>query len=423
MTLVPEHYRRDGAPDEVERSYRQHVAEVGRNRLRAACALLTLIFVLDGGYEWWSRPAAFWQEFWVRLSAIALFAGAVVFFAKPRSVQVVIGGAALVSVAVTVDVETALLALGPSGGVFFTGLVLVVVASGLLFPFELVPTLGLMSLVWLVFVATAGAHGFSGSFAPFTDQVFLLLCGTLLGIAGSVSMGRLRRREFLASAALAAEKALSDRLLLNILPEAIADRLKRGEATIADRVKEVSVAFADIVGFTPLSEKMSADELVQILDEVFSAFDAAAAKRGLEKIKTIGDAYMVAAGIPTQRDDHLEAIADMAIDMRSAIEQVNERRSLELAVRIGIHSGPVVAGVIGKTKFSYDVWGDTVNTASRMESHGAPGEIHVTEHVRERLAERYEFSEPRVVSVKGKGELRTCFLLSKRADGSLSGRG
>jgi class 3 adenylate cyclase len=317
---------------------------------------------------------------------------------------------------VAVDVESAMLALGPAGSAFFVGLVLLVVAAGLLFPFGVGATLGFSALVAAVFV-TPLALGMSRSQTGLLgDQVFLLLCGTVVAVAGNHVTGKLRKSEFFAREALRTEKERSERLLLNILPRPIAERLKNGEHTIAERVKDASVLFADIVGFTPLSETMSAEALVSVLDEVFSEFDRAASLHGLEKIKTIGDAYMVAAGLPTPREDHLEAIADMALDMRRAITRVNEHRGLSLAVRIGIHSGPVVAGVIGTTKFSYDVWGDTVNTASRMESHGTPGEIQVTDRVRVRLQERYELSEPRLVNVKGKGELATCFLISKRSE-------
>jgi len=241
-----------------------------------------------------------------------------------------------------------------------------------------------------------------------------LLVGTVVAVAGAWVTSSLRRREFLSSWALNEEKELSERLLLNVLPQAIAQRLKAGEHTIAERVQDASVLFSDIVGFTPLSETMSPEALVSVLDEVFSAFDAAATKHGLEKIKTIGDAYMVAAGLPVPRADHLEAIAEMALDMREAVARVNAKRGLTLRVRIGMHSGPVVAGVIGTAKFSYDIWGDTVNTASRMESHGAPGEIHVTDEVRKKLEGRYEFSAPRTMQVKGKGELTTAFLLRRR---------
>ena len=182
---------------------------------------------------------------------------------------------------------------------------------------------------------------------------------------------------------LAAEQERSDSLLLSIFPQAIAERLKISHDVIAERSDEVSVVFADITGFTPVAERLPAEEVVVLLDEIFSAFDELVAHSGLEKIKTIGDGYLVAAGIPTPRADHAEAAARLALAMRKALAELPVAASLNL--RVGIDSGPVVAGVIGRTKFGYDVWGDTVNTASRMQSHALPGAIQVTERTYRRL--------------------------------------
>ncbi|MGE5460793.1 MAG: adenylate/guanylate cyclase domain-containing protein [Solirubrobacterales bacterium] len=203
------------------------------------------------------------------------------------------------------------------------------------------------------------------------------------------------------------EHERSERLLLNVLPAPVARRLKQREQVIADRFEEATVLFADLVGFTPLATDLSPERLVEVLDEVFSSFDALAQERGLEKIKTIGDAYMVAGGVPTARADHREAVLDMAFEM---LEVVRDRNGLEL--RIGVDSGPVVAGVIGRRKFIYDLWGDTVNTASRMESQGVPGRIQVTERLARDLDARFR-AEPRGdIDVKGKGSMPV-FLLSR----------
>lgn len=203
------------------------------------------------------------------------------------------------------------------------------------------------------------------------------------------------------------EHERSERLLLNVLPAPVARRLKQREQVIADRFEEATVLFADLVGFTPLATDLSPERLVEVLDEVFSSFDALAQERGLEKIKTIGDAYMVAGGVPTPRSDHREAVLDMAFEM---LEVVRDRNGLEL--RIGVDSGPVVAGVIGRRKFIYDLWGDTVNTASRMESQGVPGRIQVTERLARDLDARFR-AEPRGdIDVKGKGSMPV-FLLSR----------
>ncbi len=206
------------------------------------------------------------------------------------------------------------------------------------------------------------------------------------------------------------EHARSERLLLNILPPVISARLKDGEETIADGFQDVTVLFADIVGFTELSSKMPPADLVRVLNDVFSAFDELADELGLEKIKTIGDAYMVAAGLPEVRKDHAEVMVKMGLGMRDAVAALNEKKGLSLAVRIGIHSGPVVAGIIGKRKFSYDLWGDTVNTASRMESHGEKNRVHVSARTAELVGDAFKLEERGPISVKGKGEMRTFFV-------------
>ncbi|MCU0545021.1 MAG: response regulator [Oscillatoriaceae cyanobacterium Prado104] len=214
---------------------------------------------------------------------------------------------------------------------------------------------------------------------------------------------------------LAEEQEKSERLLLNILPGPIAQRLKQGENTIADSFDEVTVMFADLVGFTKLSTHLSPAELVELLNEIFSAFDELADRYGLEKIKTIGDAYMVVGGLPMPSDNHAEAIAEMAIEIQSAIAKMQTAGGQPLSIRIGIHTGPVEAGVIGIKKFTYDLWGDTVNTASRMESQGVPGGIQVTVATYERLRDKYVFQERGVISVKGKGDMMTYLLVGRKS--------
>jgi class 3 adenylate cyclase len=207
------------------------------------------------------------------------------------------------------------------------------------------------------------------------------------------------------------EQARSEALLLNVLPAPVAARLKREEGVIADAHSDVTVLFADIVGFTPLAERLAAEDVVALLDRIFARWDALAQHHGVEKIKTIGDAYMVAAGIPTPRDDHAEAIAEMALGMLLDAERCAEDTALPFEVRIGVDTGPVVAGVIGRAKFIYDLWGDTVNTASRMESHAPPGAIQVTERSYERLRHAYELQPRGDIEVKGKGLMKTYLLL------------
>ena len=210
------------------------------------------------------------------------------------------------------------------------------------------------------------------------------------------------------------EQEKSERLLLNVLPAPVAARLKEQEGVIADGFDDVTVLFADIVGFTPLAERMPAAELVALLDRVFAGWDELAAEYGVEKIKTIGDAYMVAAGVPVPRDDHAEAIAALALEMIAEVERCTPDGGAPLEVRIGIDTGPVVAGVIGRAKFIYDLWGDTVNTASRMESHGVPGAIQVTERDLRAAPERFELRRRGTIEVKGKGAMPSYLLIGPR---------
>ncbi|HEY9605587.1 MAG TPA: adenylate/guanylate cyclase domain-containing protein [Allocoleopsis sp.] len=213
---------------------------------------------------------------------------------------------------------------------------------------------------------------------------------------------------------LVKEQEKCERLLLNILPEPIAQQLKERTSHIADGFADVTILFADIVGFTQLSEQLSPTQLVGILNEIFSTFDRLTEQYGLEKIKTIGDAYMVVGGIPTPRSDHADAIAQMALDMRKEIARFNLKHSITISVRMGINTGPVVAGVIGTKKFIYDLWGDAVNTASRMESHGLAGCIQVTQATYELLQNKYLFQERGRIQIKGKGEMTTYLLIGKK---------
>jgi class 3 adenylate cyclase len=199
----------------------------------------------------------------------------------------------------------------------------------------------------------------------------------------------------------------SDALLRNVLPDSIADRLKGGERVIADHYDQASVLFADVVDFTPFAEAHTPQETVAVLNELFTGFDRLVEQFGLEKIKTIGDAYMVVAGVPERREDHAEVLVEMALAMLAQVAAHEPMDGRTLQIRVGIASGPLVAGVIGERKFSYDLWGDTVNTAARMESSGIPGCIQVTEETCRLLAGRYPFERREGVEVKGKGVMST----------------
>ena len=252
-----------------------------------------------------------------------------------------------------------------------------------------------------------------------TEPVLPLLYGSVQSIAmfaAVLLLGeavRSRRALDRAHRLLLAERERSERLLRNVLPGPIATRLKQGDEVIADRFPEVTVLFADLVDFTRRSQNTAPELVVRVLDDLFTAFDGLAERFGLEKIKTIGDAYMVVGGVPEPRPDHTEAVAEMALALREEVVHHLDPAGSPLALRIGIDSGPVVAGVIGRRRFSYDLWGDTVNTASRMESTGTAGCIQVTDRVRRRLGGCYRFEPRGPVQVKGKGMLDTWFLVAR----------
>jgi adenylate cyclase len=240
-------------------------------------------------------------------------------------------------------------------------------------------------------------------------------------VTSSLEKKRLRDLDKLRLAQLQAEKELlqiekdrSERLLLNILPKPIAERLKLGERTIANGHPVVTVMFADLVGFTALSRRTAPADLVGILNGIFTTFDLIVERSCLEKIKTIGDSYMLAGGIPVPRDDHAQAVADVALEMIATLDRLNAANGTELKMRIGMNTGPIIAGVIGKRKFTYDLWGDTVNLASRMESSGVPGAIHVSENTYQVLKDEFVLVERGMVECKGIGQVKTYFVKERR---------
>jgi adenylate cyclase len=246
--------------------------------------------------------------------------------------------------------------------------------------------------------------------AALPDQVVLVFLVLNVGVVSLIAFVLVAT--FAHQRADAQERA--DRLLLNILPPEIAELLKSQPSQIAEQFEDVSVLFADVVDFTPLSAGMTAAEVVGLLDRLFTDFDVLVDKYGVEKIKTIGDAYMVAAGVPRRRPDHARVLAELALEMRAAVARYQRDDGKPLALRIGINSGPVVAGVIGRRKFVYDLWGDAVNTASRMESHGTPGEIQLGEATYELVKDDFVCKPRGLVDIKGKGRMATWYLMAAR---------
>jgi len=276
-------------------------------------------------------------------------------------------------------------------------------------------TLSALAGVDLVLVVSLGDHlpHIGPVIAPDHLRILrpIMLGGLFATLAACAHYAR--RATLIAEAALDRAHQRSEELLLNILPPSIAKRLKLSGGTIADGFTGVTVLFADIVGFTRLSSRLPPERIVEVLNELFCKFDDLAGHLGLEKIKTIGDCYMVAGGLPEPRADHAEAVAEMGLAMLGIVAELAARWGEALNIRIGIHSGPVVAGVIGKRKFIYDLWGDTVNIASRMESHGIPGTIQLSAASRQLLDGKYRLRQRGMIDVKGKGEMETWLLDGK----------
>jgi adenylate cyclase len=284
---------------------------------------------------------------------------------------------------------------------------------------------------YVAFVVVFLGSGLAGELVgPVWDPVPVWFTSTMLAlniaVGGAIVFTLLavfaaQRRDALA--ALRVEQAKAENLLLNILPRSIADKLKAETQPIADHFPSASILFADVVDFTPWSEHRPPTQVVTCLDRLFSHFDELAERHGLEKIKTIGDCYMAAAGVPEPRPDHARALALMALDMLESMRSDDDVGRLGLELRVGINSGPVVAGVIGRKRFLYDLWGDAVNTASRMESHGTSGRVQITRATYELLADEF-VCEPRgVITVKGKGEIEAWYLVGPRATVALGRSG
>jgi guanylate cyclase len=304
----------------------------------------------------------------------------------------------------------------PSGGVGLWGILAPLGALLFLEVREAVRWFVAFVVVFLV-LGIAGEVLFADADLPvgFTSTMLALNIIGVAAVAFTVLATFARQRDA-AMSALRVEQQNAEALLLNILPDSIAERLKAATQTIADDFASASILFADVVDFTPLAQRLPAAKVVGILDELFSRFDALVERHGLEKIKTIGDCYMAAAGVPSPRPDHARTAALLALDMRHAVETSAVAGQSGLELRIGINSGPVVAGVIGTKRFLYDLWGDAVNTASRMESQSMPGAIQITRATYELLKDEFECRPRGTIEVKGKGPMETWYLVGSRSD-------
>jgi guanylate cyclase len=384
-------------------------------RLRKALLVLISILILPIALVWGTLYLAFGATSgYIAYLYFGVVLGANVIFAQTRDLRF------LLRVQLFAILFSPTLSMIPLGGFLASG---GVGLWGILAPLgALVFSDVRTSIRWFVaFLAVFLGSGISGEVLGSSFALPAWFLSTMLAlnvvVGGSIVFTLLalfakQRQDALV--ALRSEQDRAESLLLNILPRSIAEKLKAQPQTIADQFTAASVLFADVVDFTPRSEQLSPAEVVGVLDDLFSHFDVLAERYGLEKIKTIGDCYMVAAGVPTPRPDHARALALMALDMLEAMRSGGAMGDLEMELRIGINSGPVVAGVIGRKRFLYDLWGDAVNTASRMESHGTPGHIQITQATYELLKDEFECERRGTVTIKGKGEMETWYLVGPR---------
>jgi guanylate cyclase len=399
------------------------LAEVGADprdddetRLRKALLVLIAVLVLPIALLWFLLYTAMgtWTGYLALLYA-AISVGSILLFARTGDFRTLLR---IQLAAITVAPTISML---PIGGFIAAGGVGV---WGIMGPLGALVFNGVRSGVrWFVaFVAIFLASGFIGialgipsPLPEWFSNVMLALNVTVGGTMVFTLLALFARQREEALAALRVEQERAESLLLNILPGSIAQRLKANPGTIADQFTAASVLFADVVNFTPLTEHLPPAEVVGLLDRLFSHFDGLAERYDLEKIKTIGDSYMVAAGVPEPRGDHARVLASLALDMVEATRPNAAVGDLGLELRLGINTGPVVAGVIGRKRFLYDLWGDAVNIASRMESQGTPDRIQITGATYELIKDEFVCESRGFVSVKGKGDMETWYLVGRRA--------
>ena len=400
----------------------ERLAQVGANprdddetRLRKALLILIAILILPIAGIWAVLYLAFgaWTGYVAVLYAV-ISVTSIAIFARTRDFGLLLNIQLLdIALAPTLSMIP-IGGLLPTGGVGFWGI---------LAPLGALVFRGAGAgirwfIVWLVaFLGSGIVAVLLGGQSALPGWFSSLMLALNISVGGAIVFTLLalfaKQREDALNALRGAQEQ-AENLLLNVLPSSIAQRLKASPQTIADQFSAASVLFADVVDFTPRSHDLPPAEVVGLLDRLFSHFDTLAEKHGLEKIKTIGDCYMVAAGVPTPRADHARVMALMALDMRDAMHAQDGVGHLGLEIRIGINSGPVVAGVIGRKRFLYDLWGDAVNMASRMESHGTSGRIQVTRATYELLRDEFELEPRGTVPIKGKGDVETWYLVGRQ---------
>jgi adenylate cyclase len=408
-------------PGDAEKAFRRYHSRNSVVIVRAALVLTILLYGLFGILDVYAAPLSKHAIWFIRFAVVIPILAGVLAFSFHRNFPRVLQPA---MVFVVLTAGAGILAMINIGSrwelgyhTYYAGLMLVIMAAHSMYRLRFVHATLSSALIVVAYEVIAVFHqklfDSREGIALFISNNFFFLSSLVLGMAASYFLEVYVRRVFAQRVRLAQEQEKSERLLLNILPRETAAALKEREGVIADHYDDASILFADVADFTPMAAGMKPDEIVELLDEVFSHFDTLVERYGLEKIKTIGDCYMVAAGVPRHRPDHAHVLVRMGLDILSHVggRHFGGRR---VTFRIGIHSGPVVAGVIGRKKFIYDLWGDTVNVASRMECHGVIGAIQVTTATYERIKDGF-VCEPRgTILVKGKGAMPIWHVLSEK---------
>jgi len=386
-----------------------------QTRQRKALLVLTSVLILPIAVVWGSLYLIFGSPVgYVPFGYALVLLGAIIAFARTRNFALLLR-VSLVDILLAPTLS--MVPLGgflPSGGVGLWGVLAPVgalVFSG--------PRAGLRWYVayLAVFISSGVAGQIVGAVSTLPEWFTSTMLGLNVAVGGSIVfilIATFLRQRDRAMDALARERERSEQLLLNVLPREIAPRLKAGESPIADAYEHATVLYADMVGSTTLAERLDAKQLVALLNGIFSRFDLLAEKHGVEKIRTIGDNYMCVAGVPRRRADHAQAMARMALGIRAYLDELRGAGEDRIDFRIGLNSGPCVGGVIGLRKFVFDIWGDSVNTASRMESHSVPGRIQLSEATYELIRDEFNCEPRGTIEVKGKGPMRTWFLVGER---------
>jgi class 3 adenylate cyclase len=393
--------------------YAQRTLLVGR----IACVMGTALYAIFGFLDPWVFPQSLKQTWFIRFGVIEPIMISITLFSFTpyfaRHMQI-----ALMALAITASsgVYAQLIAaypIEPGFTAYCSGLLLITLWAYTIARLRFVYASLTGWLITVGYILTAcidqsvlsqGANGVQ--VAQFMNNVFMLLSSNIIGMIAGYKLEYHIRRDFLTQHDLADAQARTEQLLVNMLPVPIAKRLLEGNGHLVDRCESVSVLFADVVGFTQLAKRYTPERLVQLLESLFGRFDALVHRHGLEKIKTIGDCYMVAGGLLFPQPNHANTTIELAQDMLKVMADINRDYDENLELRIGVSTGPVVAGVIGQLRFTYDLWGDTANTASRMESHGVPGRIQISEWTRTLLGETYEYESRGPIFVKGQGGMQ-----------------